>query len=119
VFLRDAGHRCQNMSMDQPKLPQECSSLAEVRAEIDRIDRNIIGAIGRRRHYVMAAAKFKSSAAAVAAPERFAAMLQTRRQWAEQEGLNPDVVEKLYRELVNYFIVEELAYWTESSRSSS
>ena len=105
--------------MDQAKLPEDCSSLAEVRAEIDRIDRSIIIAIGRRKHYVMAAAKFKSSAATVAAPERFAAMLDTRRQWAKEEDLSPDVVEKLYRDLVNYFTAEELAHWTKSSLPSS
>jgi len=109
MFLCNAPSRCQNKRMDQAKLPQECASLAEVRAEIDRLDRSIINAIGRRKHYVMAAAKFKTTAATVAAPERLAAMLETRRQWAKQEDLNPDVVEKLYRELVNYFTAEELA----------
>jgi len=105
--------------MDQVKLPEACGSLAEVRSELDRIDRSIINAIGRRRLYVIAAAKFKTSPAAVAAPERFAAMLQMRRQWAEQDGLNPDVIEKMYRDLVTYFIAEELAHWSESSQSSS
>lgn len=103
------------MGMDQSKLPEDCASLAEIRAEIDRIDQGIIAAIGKRRHYVLAAAKFKTSATTVAAPERFAAMLQTRRQWAEQEGLNPDVIEKLYRDLVNHFTAEELAHWKAGS----
>jgi isochorismate pyruvate lyase len=40
-------------------------------------------------------------------------MLDQRRIWAEQEGLNPDVIEKMYRDLVNYFIKEELKYWQE------
>jgi isochorismate pyruvate lyase len=35
-------------------------------------------------------------------------MLQQRRKWASESGLNPDVVEKLYRDLVNHFIDEEL-----------
>ena len=42
------------------------------------------------------------------APDRFNAMLQQRREWASESGLNPDVVEKLYRDLVNHFIEEEL-----------
>jgi len=37
-------------------------------------------------------------------------MLQERRIWAENEGLNPDVIEKLYRDLVSYFIEEELKH---------
>lgn len=104
--------------MDQVKLPEQCNSLVEVRSEIDRIDRSIIAAIGQRRFYVLAAAKFKTSPAAVAAPERFAAMLQARRAWAKEEGLDPDVVEKLYHDLVTYFIAEEVAHWNESSHRS-
>ena len=94
------------------KAPEECRTLAEVRAEIDRIDREIVRAIGKRRHYVMAAAGFKKNEAEVSAPDRFAAMLQARREWAEQEGLSSDAIEKLYRDLVTYFIEEERAHWS-------
>ena len=38
-------------------------------------------------------------------------MLQQRRVWAEEEGLNPDVIEKIYRDLVTYFIDEEMSRW--------
>jgi len=98
------------------KLPDQCSSLAEVRLEIDRIDRSIIAALGERRHYVMAALKFKPSISQVAAPERVAAMIETRRTWADEERINPDVVEKVYRALVDYFTAEEQAHWSEPKR---
>ncbi len=39
------------------------------------------------------------------------AMLQQRRVWAQEEGLNPDVIEKMYTDLVNYFIEEEMKHW--------
>ena len=45
------------------------------------------------------------------APERFNAMLGQRRLWAEEEGLSPDAIEKMYRDLVEYFINEEMAKW--------
>jgi len=38
-------------------------------------------------------------------------MLQARRIWAEEEGLNLDVIENLYQNLVNYFITEEPKHW--------
>jgi isochorismate pyruvate lyase len=95
--------------------PEQCTTLDEVRAEIDRIDRGIVEAIGKRRRYVMAAAKFKSSASAVAAPERLIRMLEMRRQWAAEESLNPDAIEKLYVDLVNHFIEEELQEWKAQS----
>lgn len=85
--------------------------MQEVRAEIDRIDREVIALIGQRYAYVQAAAQFKTSEASVRAPERFQAMLQQRRHWAAEDGLDPDSIEKMYRDLVNYFIEEEMKSW--------
>lgn len=93
------------------KYPNECSNIEEIRFEIDAIDREVIRALGERFAYVKAAAKFKTSEASVKASERFNAMLHQRRIWAEEVGLNPDVIEKLYRDLVGYFIGEELKDW--------
>ncbi|HEY1216552.1 MAG TPA: isochorismate lyase [Bryobacteraceae bacterium] len=87
--------------------PSECRSLADVRTEIDRLDREIIRALGERFDYVKTAAKFKTDKAEVPAPGRVAVMLEQRRAWAEESGLNPDMVERLYRDLVSYFIAEE------------
>jgi len=92
--------------------PEDCRTLADIRIEIDRIDRDIIRAIGARKHYVVAAAALKSNPAEVAAPERFAAMLRARRQWAEDEGLSPTVIENLFRDLINHFITEEHEHWS-------
>ena len=93
------------------KAPDECANIDDVRAEIDRIDQDVIALIGKRFKYVQAAAKFKTSTESVKAPERLTAMLRQRRHWAEQEGLSPDAVEKLYSDLVEYFINEETAKW--------
>ena len=91
--------------------PEQCKNLTDIRAEIDRRDRQIVALLGERFAYVKAAAKFKTDATAVKAPERFAAMLQQRRMWAEEEGLSPDAIEQLYRDLVNHFIAEEMKHW--------
>ena len=93
------------------KDPDECANLHEVREEIDIIDREVIDALSKRFKYVIAAARFKTSEGSVRAPDRFYAMLQQRREWAKESGLNPDVVENLYRDLVNHFIDEELKHY--------
>ncbi len=98
------------------KLPHECADMNDVREAIDTIDQQVIRLLGERRHYVDAAANFKTDAASVQAPERFAAMLQQRRIWAEAHGLSADVLEKLYTDLVNYFIAEEMATWENRNR---
>lgn len=91
--------------------PAECAGMQDIRREIDALDQTVIKLLGKRFQYVLAASKFKTSATSVRAPERFKAMLATRREWAEAEGLSPDAVEKMYTGLVNHFIAEEMRYW--------
>lgn len=91
--------------------PHDCKNMSEIRAEIDDLDRQIIALLGQRFEYVKAAAPWKRSAKEVQAQDRFAAMLKQRRTWAEAEGLEADVIEKMYRDLVTYFIEAELQQW--------
>jgi isochorismate pyruvate lyase len=93
------------------KTPDQCESMTDIRAEIDRLDRQVVALLGQRFLYVKAASKFKTSETTVKAPERFQSLLQQRRVWAEEEGLNADVIEKMYRDLVNHFIEEEMKDW--------
>ncbi len=93
------------------KTPEECQNMADIRKEIDELDAQVVALLGKRYAYVKAASKFKTSEAAVRAPERLQAMLVQRRAWAEAAGLSPDVIEKMYRDLVSYFIAEEMREW--------
>jgi isochorismate pyruvate lyase len=96
------------------KTPDQCENMVDIRTEIDRLDRQVVALLGERFAYVKAASKFKSSETSVKAPERFQAMLEQRRVWAEEEGLNADAIEKTYRDLVNHFIDEEMKHWQQS-----
>jgi isochorismate pyruvate lyase len=93
------------------KTPTDCNSLADVRSAIDHVDEQIVALLGLRADYVRSAAAFKSSESNVAAPERLAAMLQLRREWAGREKLDPDFIESLYRDLVAYFTAHEMEHW--------
>jgi isochorismate pyruvate lyase len=93
------------------KSAANCENIAEIRTEIDAIDREIVSLIGRRFDYVKAASKFKTSETSVKAPERFKAMLAQRRVWASEEGLNADAIEELFNDLVTHFIEEEMQHW--------
>ena len=96
------------------KSPNQCRNMNEIRVEIDKLDRQVIELLGKRFAYVQAASNFKTSETNVKAPERFRSMLQQRRIWAKEEGLSPDAIEKLYQDLVNYFIEEEMRRWKQS-----
>lgn len=91
--------------------PEKCESLTEIRTQMDLIDQEIIRLIAQRVFYVKSAARFKTSATDVAAPDRVQAVLHTRREWAEQAGLDGSVIEELYRNLVTYSIREEKKHW--------
>lgn len=97
--------------------PENCTGMEDIRVEIDNMDRDIIAILGKRFEYVKSAAKFKTSETSVRAPERFKSMLEQRRVWASSEGLSPDAIEKMYRDLVNHFIKEEMARWEAESVS--
>lgn len=102
------------MSAENTKPPGNCDNIEDVREGIDALDREIISLIGRRAGYVEAAARFKTDESSVRAPERQKVMLEVRRRWAKEEGLEPDVIEGIYRTLVDYFIQREMHGWRES-----
>jgi len=90
------------------KAPSECTNISEVRNEIDNIDREIIRLISQRFGYVREVVKYKdNTATAIEASDRKQAVMRTRREWAAEQGLNPDVIENIYTQLVQYFIEEE------------
>ncbi|MES2159827.1 MAG: isochorismate synthase [Pseudomonadota bacterium] len=101
------------------KLPKECQSLDDVRTEIDRLDSQIIAALGSRLDYVKAASAFKADEKSIPAPERVAAMIPPRRMWAVKAGLDPDFIERIFRELIAWFINEQILYYRSTARGLS
>ena len=90
------------------RAPDDCESIEEVRHAIDQIDQQIINSLGQRFLYVKTITRFKKSEEDVKAPERYKAVLATRRHWAEENGLDPEMIETLYRNLIEHFIAIEL-----------
>ena len=95
------------------KPPEDCASIEDVREAIDGLDRKILDLLGLRARYVAAAARFKTNGDSVRAPERQKAMLARRRDWAAEEGLDPDFVEELYGRIVSHFVGREMDRWRE------
>ena len=90
------------------RLPQECTNITEVRQEIDHIDYEIIRLLATRFGYVREVVKYKeNNDKAIEAPDRRAAVIKSRGEWAREMGLSADVVEELYNRLIDYYIEEE------------
>lgn len=90
---------------------EDCESIEDVRQAIDALDNEIVALIGRRARYVEAAARFKTGERGVRAPERQEAMLAERRRWAGENGLDPGVIEEVYRTLISHFVDREMRSW--------
>lgn len=87
---------------------RQVSTLAEARTAIDAIDTEIIRLLGNRAGYVRQVVKFKNTPEEVRAPARYAEVMRHRRELAQANGLNPDVIEAMYKLLVDNFIQEEM-----------
>ena len=90
------------------KNPKDCTSISEIREGIDTIDKQLIELIGKRFQYVKEIVKFKSNKEDVEAKPRYDEVLRIRRQWATNEHLNPDVIESIYKTMIQYFIDEQM-----------
>lgn len=88
--------------------PSKCQGIEEIRAEIDEIDKRIIALIGQRYDYVKAIVGFKTTEAEVRASDRLRKVIETRRELAVAAGLDPELVETLYRTMIEHFIQAEL-----------
>ena len=83
-------------------------TLHDVRASIDRLDRELVQLLAERREYALEAARLKSPDA-VKDPAREAQVLSNVTSLARERGLEPALVEGLYRDLMSGFVRAELA----------
>jgi len=86
----------------------QCTSIDEVRAQIDRIDRAIVALLAERGAYVKQAARFKTTTDAVQAPQRVEQVIQKVTALAHELGAEANVTEQVYRTMIAAFIQNEL-----------
>ena len=88
-----------------------CDSLADVRANIDRLDRAIVALLAERAGYVTQAAGFKQTRGAVVDVPRIEEIVTKVRALAAQHATDPDLVERIYRAMIDAFIAYESGVW--------
>lgn len=92
---------------------QSCSNMGEIREAIDSLDSQLVKLIAKRSEYVNAAVKFKNSQSSVRDDERVKQVLLSKRILAEENGISPDLIESIYRTMIDFFINEEMRQWKE------
>ncbi|MGE6106411.1 chorismate mutase [Aeromonas sobria] len=95
-----------------------CSSLNEVREHIDKIDSEIVALLARRGAFVAKAASFKKTTEDVKAPNRVDQVIAKVISLAQEQGANPEVVERVYRAMIAAFIDAELKEHSLLNRNS-
>lgn len=93
------------------KLPNDCTTMTEVRAGVDATDREIMALLDRRFGYMRAAARIKQSRDTVRDEARKAEVVANARADAQARGLPADELAAIWDRLVEASIAYELIEW--------
>ncbi len=90
------------------KTPAECETMADIRAEIDRLDEALVRLFATRAGYIDRAGQIKTE---IGLPARITSRVEevvsNVRRHAVAHGLPPELVEKLWRRLIDWSIARE------------
>lgn len=86
------------------KLPAECESKDDVRAEIDRIDQGLLTLLAERHRYVTRMAEIKTDPHEAYDPQRIESIISKVRSRSGDLDLDEDQAELLWRTLIDWNI---------------
>jgi isochorismate pyruvate lyase len=94
--------------MTTPRTAADCATMAELRAEIDRIDAALVGLLTERMGYIDRAAELKPG---IGMPARVDARVEEVvarvRAASAGQGFDADLAEALWRRLIEWSIARE------------
>ena len=87
---------------------EECRTMAELRAQIDQLDRALIDLLVQRASYIDRAIALKPNEGLPARIDtRVEEVIANVRATAEARGLDPDLAEDLWRRIIEWSIARE------------
>lgn len=90
------------------RAPEDCHSMEELRAMIDALDAQIVSALACRAGYIDRAAEIKTDIGLPARIDsRVEEVVRNVRVRAMAEGLDPALIETLWRILIDWSIARE------------
>lgn len=94
--------------MPVKKSPQSCASMSELRVEIDALDAELVSLLALRAQYIDRAIELKPAENMKArVPERVEDVVAKVRAAAEAQGLDPVLIEGLWRQIIEWSIARE------------
>ena len=94
--------------MSEIRDPVDCTSMTEVRAGVDDVDRQVVVLLKRRFGYMDAAARIKPDRSAVRDEWRKADVLAKVDASAAELGVDRQLMARLYEDLIETSIAHEL-----------
>jgi len=92
-------------------MPDDCSTMQDVRAGVDATDRELVALLERRFGYMRAAARIKPSRNTVRDEGRKASVIAAAVAEAEERSIPGDVIGDLWERLVEGSIAYEFVEW--------
>lgn len=96
-----------------PLDPENCKTMADVRAGVDALDRELVAMLVRRQAYMTAAARIKPNRNAVRDPARIEDVVDKVLTEARTQGLSTEIAEPVWRTLIEQCIAYEFDRWDE------
>jgi isochorismate pyruvate lyase len=91
--------------------PEACTSMAQVRAGVDQLDRLLVEIMTRRQDYMEAAARIKPELAQVRDNARIEDVVTKVLAHAKLCGLSLNIAEPVWRQLIEACIAYETQAW--------
>lgn len=90
------------------KTPETCETMVDIRAGIDALDAKLVTLLAHRSRFIDRAAEIKAVAGLDAnIPARVEEVVAKVREAAGAAGFDPDLAERLWRELIEWSIARE------------
>ena len=86
---------------------ENCNTMADVRRNVNRLDDILVPLLVERGGYMTHAAKVKNDPDLVRDEDRIEAIVARVREQAALEGGQPDVIEAIYRSMMEAYIAYE------------
>jgi isochorismate pyruvate lyase len=91
--------------------PEACATMAEVRAGVDSVDRELVALLAERFRFMDAAARIKPARGQVRDEARKRQVIENAMAEAERRGLDPATIGQLWDALVEASIAHEFEQW--------
>ena len=102
---------------DKIKQADQCLNMADLRAEIDRLDRSLVKLMSERQRYIERAAEIKAHAAEIRDESRIADVLAKVTAEAARTGLDIALADAVWTTLMEHSIALEMREFEKLQRA--